>query len=121
MNYWLHCNAILEEVVELERTGPWTAYNDQRAKRHAQKTWKIMVIDGPFNLLVIALVTLYLYNAYKLAVVPYSVIFLLFIAGGYIFLTKADKEAEAKKAISANGVSSKVNEDASHAAKPVRP
>jgi len=95
-NYWLHCNAILKKVVELEGDGPWTAYNDQRKNRHGQRIWKVMVVDGPFYLLGIALVTLNLYNAYKLAVVRYSTIFLIIFIGGYLFLSmKLDKEAEA--------------------------
>src|ERR1051325_6115579 len=87
-NYWLHCNAILEVVVELETNGPWTAYSVQRTKRHEQKIWRILVIDGPFYLLVIALVTLNLYNAYKLAILPYAISFLVVIAVGYRFLTR---------------------------------
>jgi hypothetical protein len=85
-NYWLHCNAILKVVVELETNGPWTAYHDQRAKRHEQRIWKVMVVDGPFYLLVTALVALNLYNSYKLAILPYSIIFLFVITGGYVFL-----------------------------------
>ena len=106
-NYWLHCNAILKIVVELERNGPWTAYSIQRAKRHEQKLWKVMVVDGPFYLLVIALVGLNLYNAYKLAVLRYSMIFLFVIIGAYVFFNmKVDEEAEAKQETSANAVSS---------------
>ena len=103
-NYWLHCDAILKKVVELERNGPWTAYSIQRAKRHGQKIWKMMVIDGPFYLLVIALVALNVYNAYKLAVLLYSMIFLFVITGGYVFLNiKIDKEAKAEQETTANG------------------
>lgn len=103
-NYWLHCDAILTKVVELERNGPWTAYSIQRAKRHEQKIWKMMVVDGPFYLLVTALVALNLYNAYKLAVLLYSMIFLFVITGGYLFLNmKVDEEAEAEQETTANG------------------
>lgn len=91
-NYWLHCNAILKVVVELETNGPWTAYSVQRAKRHEQKIWKIPVVDGPFYLLVIALVALNLYDAYKLAIVPYSIIFLIVITVGYVFLNMKANE-----------------------------
>jgi hypothetical protein len=92
-NYWLHCNAILKEVVELETNGPWTAYSIQRAKRHEQKRWRILVVDGPFYLLVTALVGLNLYDAYKLAILPYSIIFLFVITGGYLFLNmKVDEK-----------------------------
>jgi hypothetical protein len=84
-NYWLHCNAILKEVVELETNGPWTAYSVQRAKRHEQKIWRTLVVDGPFHLLVTALVALNLFDAYKLAILPYSIIFLFVITGGYLF------------------------------------
>jgi hypothetical protein len=49
-----------------------TAYSVQRAKRHEQKIWRILVVDGPFYLLVTALVALNLFDAYKLAILPYS-------------------------------------------------
>ena len=97
-NYWLHCDTILEKVVELEGNGPWTAYSVQRAKRHEQKIWKIPVVDGPFYLLVTALVALNLYDAYKLGILLYSMVFLFVITGGYLFLNnKVDKEAEAEQ------------------------
>jgi len=92
-NYWLHCNAILKEVVELKTNGPWSDYSVQRAKRHEQKIWRILVVDGPFYLLVTALVALNLYDAYKLAILPYSIIFLFVITGGYLFLNmKVDEK-----------------------------
>jgi hypothetical protein len=109
-NYWLHANAILKKVVELERDGPWTAYSVQRKKRHGQKIWKMLVVEGPFYLLVTALVALYLYDAYKLGLLLYSIIFLFVIAGGYLFLgMKVDEETEAEQeTTAANGVRSKI-------------
>ena len=63
-----------------------------------------MVVDGSFYLLVTALVALNLYNAYKLAVMLYSMIFLFVITGGYLFLNmKVDKEAETEQETTANG------------------
>jgi len=84
-NYWQHCNAILKEVVELEEGGPWTAYRDQREERHRQPIWKVTVIEGPFNLLVLALVTLNLYDSYKLGVLRYPLIVLFVITASYLF------------------------------------
>jgi hypothetical protein len=109
-NYWLHCNAILKKVVELEKDdGPWSAYSVQRAKRHEQKRWKILVVDGPFYLLAIALLALNLYDAYKLGIRLYSVIFLFVIAVSYFFL---NREKSVKKqrttGTTATEVSSKV-------------
>ena len=109
-NYWLHCDTILEKVVELEGNGPWTAYRDQRKKRHEQKIWEILVVNGPFYLLVAALVVLNLYiayklyNAHKLAILLYGLIFLVVITGGYLLLNKVDEELAAKQETTANGL-----------------
>jgi len=45
----------------------------------------MIVIYGPFYLLVSALLTLNLYDAYKLGVLPYSVTILVLIALSYVF------------------------------------
>jgi len=67
-NYWLHFTAILDTVVdEIEaKRGPWSAYRVQRNDRHKKPLWKTLVIDGPFILLSLALVTLVVYALLKL-------------------------------------------------------
>jgi hypothetical protein len=67
-NYWLHCDSFLETVKKLENDpeGPWSAYAEQRTDRHKKRLWKYFVVNGPFNLLLIAFLSILGYDAYYL-------------------------------------------------------
>lgn len=70
-NYWLHFQAFLVYVIELENgsgdgVGPWSAYDKQRRKRHRKWFWSISAIHGPFLLLLVALLSIMIASFLKM-------------------------------------------------------
>lgn len=87
-NYWLHCNSFLETVKKLEGEagGPWSTYEEQKTKRHKELQWRYLVINGPFNLLLVAFLFILGFNAYNSRQIVLFVIFIGILVVGSLIL-----------------------------------
>lgn len=70
-NYWKQFDAVLEYVTQLERKegseetfppGPWSAYAGPRNQRFGRRWYRVLVMYGPYLLLLIALTGLAAYT-----------------------------------------------------------
>lgn|SRR5215213_471402 len=69
-NYWLHFEAILRAIVKIEHPsskGPWRIYAKQRWLRHKRTQWRVLVVNGPSNLLLIACLAILGFDTYNLS------------------------------------------------------